>query len=225
MKPFKWRCPYCNYDTTITENDVSMDSVSLNIENKNGSKIAVTKFIVYPNPECNEFSLDVSLHNTEYNSNYGYITKDLINKWNLLPTSIAKNFPDYIPKVIKDDYEEACLIKDLSPKASATLYRRCLQGMIRDFWGIKKNKLIDEIDVDPLTWKAIDSVRTVGNIGAHMEKDINMIIDIEPFEADLMIQLLETLMYDWYITRYERESRLRDIIKIKENKEIRKNGL
>jgi hypothetical protein len=46
--------------------------------------------------------------------------------------------PDYIPEQIKDDYYEACSILNLSPKASATLARRCLQGMIRDFWGITK---------------------------------------------------------------------------------------
>ena len=34
-----------------------------------------------------------------------------------------------IPQLM-DDYEEACAIVNLSPKASATLSRRCLQGMI-----------------------------------------------------------------------------------------------
>jgi hypothetical protein len=50
--------------------------------------------------------------------------------------------------------------------------------MIRDFWGIKKARLVDEIEAiaektDADTWAAIDSVRKIGNIGAHMEKDIN----------------------------------------------------
>ena len=72
-------------------------------------------------------------------------------------------------------------IRDLSPKASATLARRALQGMIRDYWKVSKGRLIDEIDaikekVDPITWKAIDAIRRIGNIGAHMEKDINVII-------------------------------------------------
>ena len=96
-------------------------------------------------------------------------------------TSIqAKVFPDYVPAAIRADYLEACLVRDLSPKASATLSRRCLQGMIRDFWGIKKARLIDEIEAlkdktDELTWEAIDSVRSIGNIGAHMQKDIDLI--------------------------------------------------
>ncbi|ASC06056.1 hypothetical protein S101468_01819 [Acetobacter pasteurianus subsp. pasteurianus] len=63
----------------------------------------------------------------------------------LLPFSNAKPQPDYIPKPIREDYYEACKIRDLSPKASATLIRRCLQGMIRDFAGIQKGTLNKEI--------------------------------------------------------------------------------
>ena len=67
-------------------------------------------------------------------------------------------------------------------------------------------RLIDEIEaiedkVDPLTWKAIDAVRSVGNIGAHMEKDINVIVDVDPDEAAQLISLIEILIKDWYITR------------------------
>ena len=54
------------------------------------------------------------------------------------PKSIAYKFPDYIPQAIRSDYEEACSIVNLSPKASATLSRRCLQGMIRDFFRFLK---------------------------------------------------------------------------------------
>jgi hypothetical protein len=109
----------------------------------------------------------------------------VFEEWLLRPSSLALVFPDYVPAPIRQDYEEACKIRNLSPKASATLSRRCLQGIIRDFKGIVKKRLVDEIDalrdeVDPDTWAAIDAVRQIGNIGAHMEKDINEIIDVEP---------------------------------------------
>ena len=59
--------------------------------------------------------------------------------------------------------------------------------MIRDFCGISKNRLIDEITelsnrvatgtappgVNGESVEAIDHVRSIGNIGAHMEKDID----------------------------------------------------
>ena len=36
--------------------------------------------------------------------------------------------------------------------------------------------------------------RSIGNIGAHMAKDKNLIIDIDPDEADHLIQLIENLI-------------------------------
>src|SRR5689334_4145996 len=99
--------------------------------------------------------------------------------------------------------------------------------MIRDFWGISKARLIDEIDaiqdrVDPLTWQAIDAVRRVGNIGAHMEKDINVIIDVDPDEAAQLIGLIELLIKDWYITRHERQERLKSIAELANTRKIAK---
>jgi hypothetical protein len=84
--------------------------------------------------------------------------------------------------------------------------------MIRDYHGISKARLIDEIEaikscVDPLTWRAIDGVRSIGNIGAHMERDINVVVDVDPEEARLLLGLIETLVDDWYIARHEREKR------------------
>jgi hypothetical protein len=143
--------------------------------------------------------------------------------WQLKPQSKASGFPDYIPQVIRNDYEEACKIVALSPKASATLSRRCLQGMILDFWSVTKNRLVDEIDaiksnVDTVTWDAIDALRKVGNIGAHMEKDINLIVDVEAGEAEALIELIETLMQEWYINRHDRELRMKKIKSISDAK-------
>ena len=123
-----------------------------------------------------------------------------------------KMMPDYVPGAVIADYKEACLIAALSPKASATLARRCLQGMIRDFWKVKPGRLIDEIaaikeHVDADAWEAIEAVRSVGNIGAHMENDIDVIVDVEPEEAKLLIGLIESLVDEWYISRHERKSR------------------
>jgi hypothetical protein len=101
--------------------------------------------------------------------------------------------------------------------------------MIRDFWGIKKPRLVDEIEAlegktDGLTWAAIDAVRKVGNIGAHMEKDINVIVDVDPGEAQTLIGLIELLVKDWYITRHQREERLNSIVAIAEAKEAAKKA-
>ena len=89
--------------------------------------------------------------------------------------------------------------------------------MIRDFWSVSKGRLVDEIDaikdkIDELAWKAIDGLRKIGNIGAHMEKDINVIVDVDPNEAKLLIGLIETLVDDWYVTRHERQLRMEKLV-------------
>ena len=133
--------------------------------------------------------------------------------------------PDYIPEAVRRDYIEACAIRDLSPKASATITRRCIQGIIRDFCGITKNRLIDEIKelrarvdagqapagVQADTVDAIDHVRRIGNIGAHMEADINVIVDVDPEEAQVLIELTELLFYEWYVATKNRTERLENL--------------
>lgn len=61
--------------------------------------------------------------------------------------------------------------------------------------------------VDPSTWEVIQTIRKVGDIGAHMEKDVNYVVDVEPDEASLLIELIETLFEDWYIARQKRLDR------------------
>lgn len=101
--------------------------------------------------------------------------------------------------------------------------------MIRDFWGISKKRLKDEIDaleskVEGTTWEAIDAVRSIGNIGAHMEEDINLIIDVDPDEAELLIGLIETLLADWYIARHNREDRMEKIKAVAAEKQRQRAG-
>ena len=143
----------------------------------------------------------------------------------LNPTEARSRFvvPDYVPAAIRTDYEEAFKILSLSPKASATLARRCLQGMIHDFWNVHQKNLNAEItalkEIIPADqWAAIDAVRKIGNIGAHMEHDINLIVDIDSDEADRILRLIELLIKDWYIARHDREELLKEIIAISDEK-------
>lgn len=147
----------------------------------------------------------------------------------LVPRVVMKHYPDYIPQQIRQDYEEANLILEASPKAAATLLRRCLQGMIRDFWRIKEKNLYAAITaiqnmVTPPQWMALDGLRKLGNIGAHMEKDVNLIIDIDPGEAKKLLRLIELLLDKWYISRHEEEALCSDIAIIAEEKESQRKA-
>ncbi|MGH7826750.1 MAG: hypothetical protein ACREQ7_16450 [Candidatus Binatia bacterium] len=41
-----------------------------------------------------------------------------------------------------------------------------------------------------------------------MEADTNLIIDVDPDEAELLIGLVETLLREWYMAREERNARM-----------------
>ena len=96
--------------------------------------------------------------------------------------------------------------------------------MIRDFWKVKPQNLFQEIEsikdkVESDTWEAIDVVRKVGNIGAHMEKDINQIVEVDENEAGLLIGLIEMLIEEWYISHHERQQRLEKIKQLGQDKD------
>ncbi|MDP1924426.1 MAG: DUF4145 domain-containing protein [Thiobacillus sp.] len=215
MTHFLWTCPFCNRGATITEKNHYSQANHFLHGNKDGHLVIVVSATTCPNAECKEYELKARLF--KWDGTHGRAVGEPLTQWQLRPSSNAKVFPEYIPKPVLDDYTEACAIRDLSPKASATLARRCLQGIIRDYWGISKNRLVEEISelkplIDSATWGAIDAVRSIGNIGAHMEKDINLVIDVEPEEAQLLIGLIEILLKDWYIARHERQVHLNGIV-------------
>lgn len=187
------------------------------------------------NSDCGRMTLNLHLNKrSDYVNSSEYALGDLIQAWALLPESSAKPQPNYIPQALRDDYVEACRIRELSPKASATLARRCLQGMIRDFAKIAKGRLIDEVKtltaavesgtapagVTAESVEAIDKVREIGNIGAHMEKDIDLIVDIEPGEAQVLIELIEMLFDEWYVARNVRQERLARLATISAEKKL-----
>jgi len=72
------------------------------------------------------------------------------------------------------------------------------------------------------TVDAIDHVRAIGNIGAHMEKDMNLIVDVDPDEAQVLIALTELLFDEWYVARDTRKQRLTKLGVIAAEKEQQK---
>jgi hypothetical protein len=223
--PFAWQCPHCARHATITDADFARNSIGLyahsaeRLEDIAGVHVTC-RYVLCPNPECRKRSLELLVRHLPNNATLG--SPLLIRR--LIPESQAKAFPEYVPTPLIDDYNEACLIVELSPKASATLSRRCLQGMIRDCWDVKGLRTLkDEIDaiedrLDPLTWRAIDAVRSIGNIGAHMEQDINTLVDVDQGEAETLIALIEQLIRDWYVVPFERKQGSERIIGIAQSK-------
>lgn len=228
-------CPYCNHATTITSPNTYSKLSTINIDESrfyDGEKRGVYhEATACPNPQCQQLIFVVTIQKMKHDTYYDWIDSgESMNTWQLLPDSLAKPQPEYIPKAIVDDYNEASKILKLSPKAAASLARRCLQGMIRDFYGIIKPTLNQEINaleelVSAEVWSAIDAVRSVGNIGAHMEKDVNLIVDIEVDEAELLIKLIEDLFEDWYVVRHDRMARQEKLKLLAATKQAARSGV
>lgn len=227
---YSWHCPFCNTTSVVTPvNNHKFTTRVLN-QNKYGSQVISGEVVICANPECEEISLGLAIGDEDHSSLHPKINGQARHSWLLIPDSMAKIYPDYIPAPLRQDYTEACLIVQKSPKASATLSRRCLQGMIRDFWKVEgKKSLYQEIEdikekIEYETWEAIDSLRRLGNIGAHMERDINIIVDVDEDEASLLIQLIETLFDEWYVRRHVREQRMAKIKMVAAEKDAARKG-
>ena len=213
-----YNCPFCGITLPVTDDThhVSYPSFSHEIGhgfNMNGGGYFTTTDCIsidmYKCPKCENISVIASSLGKGFKKPF----RVLVN-----PTSSAKNFPEYIPKAIRDDYEEAYSIVNLSP-----------QGMIRDFWNIHKKRLIDEINelqslIPATQWNAINALRKVGNIGAHMEQDVNTIVDVDSDEAEKLLKLIELLIDKWYIARHDEELLLSDITTIADNKMFQKKS-
>ena len=216
-----FQCPYCSMVMSISQMTYQEQAPSFNHPfvsswNRDGTPTdeSVISISFYKCPNCGQYTIMAK--------GLGAMVRDVHVP--IRPISSAKQFPKYIPEAIRNDYEEACAIVNLSPKASATLSRRCLQGMIHDFWDIKLKNLNQEItalkDKIPYDlWSSIDALRQLGNIGAHMEKDTNIIVDIDQNEAESLIKLIELLMKEWYINREERKKLFSDIISTNNSKQ------
>lgn len=237
---FNWTCPFCSMSQTVTSEKFSLTTGLFEL----GDDIAEGRVAIEghatscSNGLCRKTTIEVMIGSPKFLSGSfrGVDNDKVILNTQIRPQALIKPQPDYIPAALIEDYNEACLIRNLSPKASATLTRRCLQGMIRHFCGITKGRLIDEINalresVDDGTADrsisiesvdAIDAVRGIGNIGAHMEKNIDHIIDVEPGEAQAMIELIELLFAEWYIAKHKRSERFRRLDQIAASKESAK---
>jgi len=130
------------------------------------------------------------------------------------PLFSSRPIPEEVPKEIAEDYQQASVVLPFSEKASAALSRRCLQNIL-NAQGITGRDLNDQIDVaigkvPTHIGDSIDAVRQVGNYAAHptKTKDTGIIVDVEPDEAELSLEVIEQL-FDFYYVQPARSSRTR----------------
>lgn len=222
-----WICPHCATTATLQTSDVSRGSGSAMIttaEDDEGIKIYWAA-IRCPSKACGKFVLDVSAYHGTADTHApghrkGTVSSDKIKPFGIgtvrFEPRVGVPLSKHVPAVVKEDYEEAYLIKDLSAKAAATLCRRALQGMIRDFHGLTKPTLHEELMAiksfcDPELFDAMMGLKGIGNIGAHPEKDISLIVDVEEGEVETLLELLRILDKEWYVAKASRANSLASV--------------
>jgi len=122
------------------------------------------------------------------------------------PTQSSRPIPPEVTSPYREDFDEACKVIDLSPKASAALSRRLLQAILREKAGTKKRDLADQIDevvaagqLPSYIRDDLHAVRNIGNFAAHTMKSTatGVILDVEPGEAEWNLDVVESL-FDFY---------------------------
>lgn len=130
----------------------------------------------------------------------------------IYPLSTGRPLPLEVPESYRKDFEEAALLLEISPKASAALSRRLLQNVFHNVLSIKKKTLSNEIDefidksgAPSYLVEAVDAVRNVGNFAAHPNKNKNTgeIVEVEPGEAEWLLDTLES-MFDFVFVQAEK---------------------
>jgi len=207
------KCPHCLHDihpSSATTNLNTYNSPVMVGGNNAGNPLAVIA-TVHTCPKCKGATVELTFHggSAVYSEMRSYPRSG----------SFPPAPPD-VPKSISMDYSEANEVLPISPKASAALSRRCLQGILssHSYTGRDLVKQIDsalsETDASkslPASLRDnIDAIRNFGNFSAHPITDQTtlQIVDVEQGEAEWCLQILLDL-FDHYYVAPARSARLR----------------
>jgi hypothetical protein len=215
-----WKCPGCGLTCELPRDRVEDAVVHASEENTVGSRAFRLRRVICPNHACRQLQVSVSMHLLWQDGPNVRAEPEPMQAWPILPEAGVRALPKSVPVEVGQEYIQARKLMPISLSAAATFARRCLQAMIRDFWGIKKNFLSEEVNalqekVDPETWQAIDSVWQMGQVARHLEKGVNLIQEGDANEADMLLRLIDYLIDDWYVARENRMERLATIKSIR----------
>lgn len=221
----KHRCPYCGY---VYHSEFGRNVFAHLLSDPGGNAAVHSVVRVCPHIECGKAEVQVDVGTfpaalrgkpEEERHKIRYDLPNTFFRRRLLPTEFGGK-PEFktaqVPDAIFKDYDEACKLLEISPSASATFARRCLQNMIRAKFKVKPGKLQNEISalvtlsppVHQEIIEALDHIRRLGRFHALPEDDVKVIRDITDDAAKRIIEVVEVLLQDWFIAPAEHNGRL-----------------
>jgi hypothetical protein len=201
------KCPHCLLEFHDVWNEAHVPTGVLDVTRLQGVNATLC-------PACKNFTFKLLFAHSG-----GFYSGDTI--WPKRPA--RAKLPAVVDEKFAGDYWEACTVLGDSTKASAALSRRCLQNLLREKAGVKKGNLNDEIDevinsrqLGSVQADSLHGVRVIGNFAAHPMKSTNTgeIIDVEPGEAEWLLDTLEKL-FDFYFIEPERIAKRRQEVNAK----------
>jgi hypothetical protein len=209
-----WQCPECGLEVQVSGDHEQQAMVRIDSDQPSAGRLFNLSVFACPNRLCSAMHASVVMHGLDRDpAGRVRATDRPLRAWELLPGPEGRRLPPVVPEAIALEFSQASRILEISEPAAATLARRCLQALIRDFWNVKKGFLSDELNairgqIDPEVWEAIETVRDTGNIGKHFEKGANLVVDADPNEPAVLLRLIEYLVEEWYLARHRRQQRL-----------------
>jgi hypothetical protein len=199
------KCPNClnsvRFEVTNVQtgsNSFQVGAIHLDAPNQPGKEVERLTITTASCPACGKVILTIESRNEKFEE------AQLYKEYVVWPLRSSRPIPKEVPVHIRADYEEAALVLNLSPKASAALSRRCLQAVLREEAKANQNNLNAQIEavipkLPSYIAESIDAVRNIGNFAAHPTKSETSgeLIEVEPGEAEWNLDVLD-LLFDFY---------------------------
>jgi hypothetical protein len=136
--------------------------------------------------------------------------------WLVYPRRSYRPLDPLITGTLRQDYDEAAALLDLTPRLSAVLTRKIVFDLLEQYAGIGEYTLKASLDKfigdkkHPARIKEnLQHLREIGDFGAHTKKDgVGQVIDVSREDAEWTLDLVDRL-FDYFILDAERDKKLR----------------
>jgi hypothetical protein len=192
------RCPYCSdsistaWQTAELRDPISISRWDLCI-------------CTCPNSKCGKTIIQVKsfIRNTPNDTDPLEPTQEIF----VYPEhATGRPVPQEVDEKYSKDFIEACKIVNLSPSASATLSRRCMQHILRGKLDARGKDLQQEIisvkDKLPSdVYDSLTAVREGGNLAAHVSLNTKtgVIVEVDQDEAEYLLLVIEILFHELFV--------------------------
>jgi Domain of unknown function (DUF4145) len=226
-----WKCPACSSNVVLEPAEVSSgDFILLTPGAPKGPLSLIGQCVtcrvcreIVATVELSRVQIDPS-GNPQKQNNGRYITNHCYSLVQLLPPATGVIYPsESVPESILRDYNEAHLIRDLSPRSAAMLARRCLQQIIRSFYDVSGEKTLHgEImaisgKIDQPLFDALMAIKWIGNEAVHGDAEV---VEVAGNDVDVVMGAIDWLIDATYMEKRRREQGLQRVMELKAEKSL-----